>query len=290
MQESSIVERTRNRWRGILGAIGVDDRLLTGKHVACPLCGGKDRFRFDDKDGSGSWLCNRCGAGYGIHLVQKVMGIDFCGAVTAVEKIVGTVAIRRKEARETKTDFSAWKSAGKISGVVEKYLANRRVMAEWLEDVRGGKWEMVALVRGCAGQPCQIHRTILEQRDGEIRVKRRLFAPGQLAVGAAVRLSNYHDTLGIAEGIETAISASCLFRVPCWAALNAGQLEKWVPPEDVSEVIIFGDNDAAGDQPSFAGQRASYNLAHRLSRDGWKVEVRIPDTAGHDWNDVLVGG
>ena len=25
------------------------------------MCGGKDRYRFDDQDGTGSWFCNRCG-------------------------------------------------------------------------------------------------------------------------------------------------------------------------------------------------------------------------------------
>jgi putative DNA primase/helicase len=36
-----------------------------------------------------------------------------------------------------------------------------------------------------------------------------------MPAGAAVRLMAHGDTLGIAEGIETALSASALFGVPC---------------------------------------------------------------------------
>ncbi|NYY79755.1 hypothetical protein DMH17_06695 [Raoultella planticola] len=36
------------------------------------MCGGADRFRFDDKEGRGTWFCNQCGAGDGLKLVEKV--------------------------------------------------------------------------------------------------------------------------------------------------------------------------------------------------------------------------
>ena len=40
-------ERAVGRWKSILPAFGVTPQQLTGKHGPCPLCGGKDRFRFD---------------------------------------------------------------------------------------------------------------------------------------------------------------------------------------------------------------------------------------------------
>ena len=54
-------ERARGRWRQILPALGIDARFLTGRNCPCPICGGKDRFRFiDRKDGDGMWLCSQC--------------------------------------------------------------------------------------------------------------------------------------------------------------------------------------------------------------------------------------
>ncbi|TAJ88609.1 MAG: hypothetical protein EPO10_01440 [Reyranella sp.] len=41
---------------------------------ACSICGGKDRFRFDDKGVEGTWFCNQCRAGTGIILVRKLNG------------------------------------------------------------------------------------------------------------------------------------------------------------------------------------------------------------------------
>jgi phage/plasmid primase-like uncharacterized protein len=40
---------------------GLTPDQLTDTHQPCPLCGGEDRYRFDDLNGTGSWYCNQCG-------------------------------------------------------------------------------------------------------------------------------------------------------------------------------------------------------------------------------------
>ena len=47
-------EVAQGRWRSILTVLGIDERALSGKHGPCPMCGGKDRFRFDDREGRGA--------------------------------------------------------------------------------------------------------------------------------------------------------------------------------------------------------------------------------------------
>ena len=64
--------RARGRWKEILAQFGIDPKFLTNRHGSCPLCRGKDRFRFDDKDGSGSYFCNQCGPGSGVILIRKL--------------------------------------------------------------------------------------------------------------------------------------------------------------------------------------------------------------------------
>ncbi len=44
-------------WRAVLASLGIDAAVLDGRHHPCPGCGGKDRFRFDDQDGRGTWIC-----------------------------------------------------------------------------------------------------------------------------------------------------------------------------------------------------------------------------------------
>ena len=141
---------------------------------------------------------------------------------------------------------------------------------------------MIAMVTGPDGAPSILHRTYLTD-DGRKApvIEPRLFMQGTIAKGAAIRLAPAGDTLGIAEGIETALSASALFGVPCWAAGNAGLLAAWQPPPVAKRIIVFGDHD-----PGYAGQAVSYALARRLGSDGRVVEVQIPPMAGADWNDV----
>ena len=58
------------RWPEIHATFGIDPRYLKNKHQPCPACGGKDRFRYDDKDGNGTFICshynNGAGDGFGL--------------------------------------------------------------------------------------------------------------------------------------------------------------------------------------------------------------------------------
>lgn len=65
------------RWTEILTGLGIEDEYLTRRHGPCPGCGGTDRFRFDDRDGRGRWLCGQGGdtiAGDGFQLLEHVHG------------------------------------------------------------------------------------------------------------------------------------------------------------------------------------------------------------------------
>src|SRR5215475_1091692 len=83
------LERARHRWQQILSQLGIPTSFLTNKHGPCPICGGRDRFRFDDKDGAGTYYCNQCGPGTGLILLRKKHGWDFKTAVSAIDKIIG---------------------------------------------------------------------------------------------------------------------------------------------------------------------------------------------------------
>jgi phage/plasmid primase-like uncharacterized protein len=86
---ANTVERARGRWHEILPQLGIDARFLCNKHGTCPICGGRDRFRFDDRDGSGSYYCNQCGPGVGLILIRKLHGWDHKTACREVDNIIG---------------------------------------------------------------------------------------------------------------------------------------------------------------------------------------------------------
>lgn len=81
-----------NHWASILSRLGVATESLTGAHTKCPGCGGKDRFRFDDQEGAGTFLCSQGGggilAGDGIDLLAHVRNCDWKEACNAIGELV----------------------------------------------------------------------------------------------------------------------------------------------------------------------------------------------------------
>lgn len=89
MNVTETVKQACGHWPRILPALGV--KVIKNRHQACPVCGGSDRFRFDDKEGRGTWLCNQCGAGDGLKLVEKVFGVTASEAAGKVRVVTGNL-------------------------------------------------------------------------------------------------------------------------------------------------------------------------------------------------------
>ncbi|HGK4673798.1 TPA: primase-helicase zinc-binding domain-containing protein [Kluyvera georgiana] len=89
MNVTDTVKQACGHWPRILPALGVT--VIKNRHQACPVCGGSDRFRFDDKEGRGTWFCNQCGAGDGLKLVEKVFGVTPSEAAGKVNAVTGNL-------------------------------------------------------------------------------------------------------------------------------------------------------------------------------------------------------
>lgn len=76
------------RWPATLAELGVPESSLRNRHGPCPGCGGRDRFRFDNRDGRGTFICSRGGndelAGDGFALLEHVYGLSFADALRRV--------------------------------------------------------------------------------------------------------------------------------------------------------------------------------------------------------------
>src|SRR6185312_16955567 len=101
---------------------------------------------------------------------------------------------------------------------------------------------LVARVRdGAGGATGGIHRTYLVD-DGSAKAPPGKKMLGPVAGGSVRLFAIGHDGhIGIAEGIETALSAQAIFGIPTWAALSADGLRKWQWPADIRKVTIFAD-------------------------------------------------
>lgn len=302
MSRTNVRGVAAGRWRDILLSLGVDERTLNGKHCPCPMCGGKDRFRFDDKEGRGTYFCSGCGAGDGVQLAMGITGLPFKEAAREIERLAGSAQVVDRHKKLSNGERIAvlarvWSESVplQLGDEAFQYLTGRGLRLQtapsnlrlhpslpYRDDCKVLKFAaMVARVTGPDGSGVSLHRTYLQGSMKAPVAQPKKLMPGLPLVGAAIRLTPVADRLGIAEGIETALAASELFGMPVWSCIHAQGVESFLPPVGVKEIVIYADND-----PNFTGQSAAYRSANRLKLMGYEVTVCVPPNDG-DWLDQL---
>jgi len=300
---SNFSDHARGMWERIISELIGPEYAQTRKRMPCPSGGdGKDPFRLGNKHGTGTYFC-RCspdGKNDGLELIRCVYGCGHREAIRLAEGVIG------ESPREGEADRAERKrrEAAATYGQQLWHRAERSRRSRYLEgrglevppgvrfirslqhrdsdgNITGSYPAMVApIVRG--GELLSTHVTYISggSKAPVDPVRKILPAKGPLS-GAAVPLYRAGETLGVAEGIETAIAARMLGEIPVHAALNTALLANWEPPEGVRYVVVFADRDA-----NYAGHAAAYQLAHRLAKKGYAVDVHFPRQEG-DFNDVL---
>jgi len=126
-----------------------------------------------------------------------------------------------------------------------------------------------------------VQRTFLEI--GRARRARDLGHPRRMLGrprGGAVMLAPAGCVLGLAEGIETALSAMALLGIPVWATLGSERLARIALPGSVTRLILLPDNDTAG-------RRGAVRAVEAYVLPGRTIEVIWPPAGCKDWNDAL---
>lgn len=296
---------TTGRWYGILSSYGIDQSFLRNAHGPCPLCGGTDRWRWDDKDGRGTYYCSGCGSGDGLDLLSKYTGKPLKDLMA---EIVPKVDRFESKKPRSKPDGDARirriiKESVPVSnlrgGIVRKYLKLRGLKASpFLREHPGLKYydedgkvlgtfpAMVALVESLTAV-ATLHITYLTAEGAKAPVPspKKILTPRCSMDGAVIRLTKDYPTIGIAEGIETALAVMQMHDIPCWASGTAVMMEKFAPPPFVTAVVVYGDNDE-----SFTGHKAAYTLACKLVKQGIAVTVKMPTKVGDFADAWHLGG
>ncbi|VVT53968.1 DNA primase, phage associated [Kosakonia radicincitans] len=222
-------EAAKGRWSEIFEYYGLPP--ITGKNHfkgECPVCGARGKYRVDDRDGSGSWICV-CGSGDGMSLLVKTQGKSFSAISTEVDQIIGNdyrhekIPVHSSAARLRQRTISKFAKLSPLRGTAGAgYLQHRGITRLPADAIRfcdkqrhAGKvyQALYALATDDKGELCYLHRTLLEGEHkaplGESAKRQKSMQEEnylEYARSVAIRMFPVSSTLGIAEGIETALS------------------------------------------------------------------------------------
>lgn len=303
-------EAAKGHWAVIFEHYGLPP--ITGKNHfkgECPVCGARGKFRADDRDGAGTWICV-CGSGVGMDLLLKTQGKGFTAISAEVDQLIGNT-FKQERIPDNSTApklrqriINAFAKLIPLRGTnAEAYLRQRGINRLPAEAVRycdkqrhqGRVYQAIwSLATDAQGELCYLHRTLL---DGDKKAPLGESAKRQKSLqeenylehakSVAIRMFPVSTTLGIAEGIETALSCHQLYGVNTWATMTSGFMKKFRAPAGVKHLVIFADMDphsATGHAAAFACAWANLNAKNDVE----KISVRWPDRG--DFNDMIRNG
>ncbi|EDT2339708.1 toprim domain-containing protein [Salmonella enterica] len=294
MNVTETVKQACGHWPRILPALGV--KVIKNRHQSCPVCGGSDRFRFDDKEGRGTWFCNQCGAGDGLKLVEKVFGVtssEAAGKVNAVTGSLPPVAPEVIASVEAETVVDRKAAAALAVRLMEKtrpatgnaYLTRKGFpVLECLTLTTMHKTGGVTFRAGDVVVPLYddtgaLVNLQLINADG---LKRTL--KGGQVKGACHIIEGKKQAgkrLWIAEGYATALTVHHLTGETVMVALSSVNLLSLASlarqKSPACQIVLAADRDLNGDGQSKAAAAA----------DSCKGVVALPPVFG-DWNDAFI--
>ncbi|ECC3482485.1 DNA primase [Salmonella enterica subsp. enterica] len=294
MNVSETVKQACGHWPNILPALGV--KVIKNRHQACPVCGGSDRFRFDDKEGRGTWFCNQCGAGDGLKLVEKVFGVsasEAAGKVNAVTGNLPPVAPEVIAAAEAETEADRKAAAALAVRLMEKtrpasgnaYLTHKGfpghecVMLTATHKTGGVTFragDMVVPLYDNAGALVNVQ---LINSDGLKRTLKGGAVKGTCHIIGGQKQAG--KRLWIAEGYATALTVHHLTGETVMVALSSVNLLSLASlarqKHPACQIVLAADRDLNGNGQSKAAAAA----------DACEGIVALPPVFG-DWNDAFM--
>ena len=296
-------------WPEVLAILGVVVPPRK-QHGPCPVCGGRDRFRFDDKGGDGRWICGQGGcdkAGDGLDLVVRVTGQPVAQAARLVAGALGLshVAIdpaererlrqqqqARAEQEQQRVALQRRKAASKAARImadcqqgVSPYLEGKG-----LQGVAVALSQHVIAVGELTFPPGSLVVPLYADIGGELvnvqlideQGRKSYLAGGQMA-GACHRIAG-SEWVAVCEGYATGLSIHLATGASVYCAMNAGNLlavaqrvRGMDDPLQPCRVILCADNDA--NTPGNPGKSKAEQAASAIG-----ARVALPPEAG-DWND-----
>ncbi|MDC6177812.1 toprim domain-containing protein [Ralstonia solanacearum] len=263
----------------------------TGNHrIPCPACGRGERDKTlgltIEADGKGVAHCFRCAFTESYRSDRGARQ-----QMPAATRIKAVTTQKHETLSEYGRDL--WSACKPLSGAAAAYLMARRCAIppadgdlRWhpaLKHPSGytGPALIGRITDAVTRQQLSLHRTWVQADGCKADVDPpRLLLGGHRKQGGVIRLWPDEAVtvgLGIAEGIETALSLAWAY-APVWACIDAGNLAAFPVLPGIEALTIGADNDAAG---AAAAQECAARWANA------DREVYITRQTQNDLNDIL---
>lgn len=290
----------QGQWRTVLNNYSV--KLPNNKkHGPCPVCGGKDRFRFDDKNGLGTWYCSQCPeqSGGGLKLLSMYLGKT---TMDTAKELVGddihrSIAPKRihtvnyDEVRAANIE-QAKKGAKLMIAAATKasheYMTNKGLSGEWL--VNGEPMmsrEGVTPVGDLLLVPVYKYGELVNVQKITKDGTKRPIVGGDMQ-GVHHIIDGASKNIAIVEGFATGVTINQATKWKTYVSFNTGNLSAAVKqakgdhPE--ANVIIFGDHDKIDENHNRRPGEYYANEAAAAYGAGVVIPDMDIDTTG-DWDD-----
>lgn len=311
---SNVTAAASGQWDSIFPALGIDTPKR-GQHGPCPVCGGDDRFHFDDKEGRGTWHCRGCEphAGDGLDLVQKVNQIGPAEAAKMVAGYLGIAAndnnpamiernrqraVERKQQDEACQALQQQKAARQAVAILDSslqgeppYLTKKgfnctapvtcATVRAYGEDRSTGENGWINFPAGSlviAAHDAEGNVSNVQLIDGN---GSRAFLKGKgTKQGKFHRLEGGQDAEAVAlvEGYATGLTVSLATGWPVYVAFDKGNMQRVI---DTVAKLNPGKRLVICADNDAPGQEAAQKAAARVPG----AIVAIPDQEGMDWDD-----
>ncbi len=262
--------------------------LLNGKHHACPVCGGENRFRFCDFEGDGGVICTGGGidhirTGDGIGSVMEISGVNFLEAIKTITKHLGIQEHARGRSVQLKGDHSylirEWSEKQKPGTTVEAIDRNGGQMFDVLDqgkDVQCICFPVHNGERRSGWVQYPLNGTPLHTAEGdEIKGAKLKFrsSAGWIGMRAIELLKKHNKDVEVVfkcEGTTDMLAIDSLLDSNKYVAItNHAGAGSVLPREQLElfrgkKVVIVADNDMAGRNGAKKWARALMGIAAKI--------------------------
>ncbi|MBL5827133.1 primase-helicase zinc-binding domain-containing protein [Serratia fonticola] len=279
------------QWPVLLPALGIHI-TAGGRAQPCPVCGGKDRFRFDNQQGRGTWFCNQCGGGDGLSLVEKALAVTTKEAASKVAGVLGNTShaplpVPDSQQDKTQARQQAAEQARQLVAAAAPQAGNAYLSRKGWPDVDTLTLQGKPLrVGGITYQPGDLLLPLTNAAGEVVNVQlintagdKRTLAGGQVKDTCHSLAGPDHAVIWLTEGYATGLTVHQLTGESVCIALSANNLPALAQqlraqyPDAL--LLLAADNDENG-----AGQTRATEAAQLTG-----ATLALPPVIG-DWNDL----